>query len=745
MNKSMNNYTHQVLNKELHVLFIEDTEDDMLLELAELENAGYQVTYQCVDTTDELTKAMQQQWDLLISDYNLPLFTGLDALNIVRNKDSEVPFILVSGAIGEEGAVQVMKAGAQDYINKNMLLRLVPVVQRELKDAQLRIEHKQSILDRQENEQRLQQALKASGQAPWDLDLITKKVTLSHEYVAMLGYRLEQFDTSEEGFAKKLHPSDRNRVFSTFNAYLKGELTIYKEEFRMKTQSGAWKWISTIGEIVERDQHGKPLRMVGTHTDIDEDKLKEQNLRESEEQLKEAQMLGRMGSLNWDIQTNMLSLSDEVFRIIEENRTTFQPSFKAFTDKIYYADKKRFLSAIDKALHKMQAFSIDYRIQLADGSIRYVHEQCEVRFNDDGKPLRMIGTLQDITEHKLSELALLKSEKRFRSTFEQAAVGIAHVDLYDNWLKVNQKFFDIIDYTQKDLDNLNLNDITHVDDIEIDKSLKEELLTGKQKQYQIEKRFIQKDKSIVWINLTASLVFDDHRAPEYFIIVIENISLRKQAEEKILNNLHEKEALLRELHHRVKNNMQVISSMLNLQSRYSDSNNLEEAYQQSRQRIRAMSLIHERMYAAQDLSKIEFNAYLHYLGERLERLYHNPSWPINIQVSGEPLPLSIDTALPLALIVNEVITNTIKHAYVSDKEKRLIDIRLNKDSKQQCFVSIRDYGQGMKTPDIEQEPKTLGLLLIRSLSRQIGADIKFEKSKGTLFTISFPWVEIKRI
>ncbi|MFO0842499.1 MAG: ATP-binding protein [Gemmataceae bacterium] len=145
----------------LRVLFVEDSEDDMLLQLRELRREGYEVEYRRVQRLDELREAMASPaWELVLSDYSLPGFTGLEALQAVRESGQDVPFILISGTVGEETAVQSMKAGAADYLLKDNLTRLVPAVRRELREAEHRRQRRQAVERQRRLEVQLSQAQK---------------------------------------------------------------------------------------------------------------------------------------------------------------------------------------------------------------------------------------------------------------------------------------------------------------------------------------------------------------------------------------------------------------------------------------------------------------------------------------------------------------------------------------------------------------------------------------------------------
>lgn len=722
--------------KPLRVLFIEDVEDDMLLELAELEHAGYSVDYSRVQDAHELKEALHEPWNLIISDYNMPTFSGMDALQIIQEKKLDIPFILVSGVIGEIAAVNLMKSGAHDYIIKDRLARLVPAVQRELREAQIRTEHRESQASLLQSELRLRTLLDSVADAIIVINAQGLIESINPATEKMLGYAAKELVGQN---IKKLMPepyqSHHDEYLQRYAEQGTPHIIGIGREVEAQRKDGSILPVDL--SVTEMKIQGQTM-YTGIIRDITIRKQIEEALLNSTLQLSEAQAIGHMGNWNWDIQNNTLYWSDEIFRIFDLQPNSFEPSYDAFMEKIHSDDREQVQTVLNKALHEIQAYSIDHRIQLSDGSVKHVHAQADVRFDENGNPLRMLGTIQDISDRKLSEQALRKSEARFRATFEQAAVGVAHVSLDGNWLQVNERLCAIVGYTQEELLKINFQNITHPEDLEKDLSLLNELLAGKRENYSMEIRYYCKDGSITWVQLTVALAHDIKNQPEYFIAVIEDINDRKNAEARLLASLTEKDTVLRELHHRVKNNMQVISSLLSLQARFADPADPQKMLQESRQRIRTMALIHERIYGSDDLAAVDFLEYLRYLGERLTRLYHEPGIDIKIQVSGEHLKIPVDHALPCALISNELITNAIRHAYKPDQHERMIEIRITNSNIGQSQITFRDYGRGIDTKLLEKESNTLGLVIVQALTRQLVGTIEYESLNGTIATLTFP-------
>lgn len=210
---------------------------------------------------------------------------------------------------------------------------------------------------------------------------------------------------------------------------------------------------------------------------------------------------------------------------------------------------------------------------------------------------------------------------------------------------------------------------------------------------------------------------------------------RKRAEEKIQISLREKDVLLKEIHHRVKNNLQVISSMLSLQSGYLDDEAVLTIFQDSKNRVRSMALIHEKLYQSDNLALVDFGDYCENLAMYLVRFYNKGQ--VQLKVDAEPVYLGIDTAVPCGLILNELVSNALKHAF-PDGCNGQIAISLQKETKNQVIMSIVDNGVGLP-PDLEVfNTPSLGLQLVRALVEQLGGDWQIHRTNGRRFDIKCP-------
>ncbi len=212
---------------------------------------------------------------------------------------------------------------------------------------------------------------------------------------------------------------------------------------------------------------------------------------------------------------------------------------------------------------------------------------------------------------------------------------------------------------------------------------------------------------------------------------------RKRAEEKMRTSLSEKEILLMEIHHRVKNNMQVVSSLLNLQSKYIRDKGDLHLFRDSQERVRSMALVHEKLYQSEDLTKIDFGDYIKKLTHHLCHSYNEPGKEIDIGINASDIYLTIEKAIPCALIINELVSNSLKYAFADDVGEGRIQIDFSTDDENNYTLAVSDNGVGIPKDVNLRQPASLGLELVNILTKQLDGNIKLDRSSGTRYTIRF--------
>lgn len=207
-----------------------------------------------------------------------------------------------------------------------------------------------------------------------------------------------------------------------------------------------------------------------------------------------------------------------------------------------------------------------------------------------------------------------------------------------------------------------------------------------------------------------------------------------RSEEAIRASLREKETLLKEIHHRVKNNLQVIASLLRLQSRYLKDDESRAIFEESQNRVHSISLVHEKLYRADDLARIDFNDYLVTLTRGLTDSWGSGS-SIQVNVQAEGVQLTVDTAIPCGLIVTELVTNALKHAFPNGSGGSILVAAQDCDGS--MTLTVQDDGKGLPEKIDFRKSGSLGLELVNSLVRQLGAKLGITRSPGTTFHIEF--------
>ena len=472
--------------EDLKILILEDVPFDAELINRELERSGMKFSSRRVEEEKEYLNELNEfKPDIILADHSLPHFDGISALRIAKNKCPDVPFIFVSGKMGEDFAIEALKCGATDYVLKGSLSKIVHAVNRALEEVK---------------------------------------------------------------------------------------------------------------------EHSKR-------------KMAEEALRNSLRQLKEAQKIGHIGSWEWDLKARELNCSDEFYNIMSLEPTEFGKSYKAMMDIIHPEDRQSVKESIMGAVNEQKPFSNDYRLIRPDGTVRILSSKGEVITDPNGKPLRIVGTEQDITEHKI-------------------------------------------------------------------------------------------------------------------------------AEEKIKSSLKEKEMLLQEIHHRVKNNLQVISSLLRLQSRFIKDQNSIDIFKETQNRVRSIAILHEKLYQSDNLAKIKINEYVKILAEDLMYFYELEESNINMILDIDDVSLNIETAIPCGLLINEMVANSLKYAFPNQKNGE-IKIELHSNNEDQFNLTVGDNGVGIPEEIDPEKAETFGMQLIKYLTKQLKGTIELDNNNGTKYQLKFNELKYK--
>jgi PAS domain S-box-containing protein len=344
-------------------------------------------------------------------------------------------------------------------------------------------------------------------------------------------------------------------------------------------------------------------------------------------------------------------------------------------------------------------------------------------------------TCEDTTVQMEKEQVLQEREMRFRTIFQKGPLGMVLLRLDFTWIAFNDRYAEMLGYTVDELKRISLLELTHPEDLDSAKQYYFKLQRREIETCNYQKRYMTKNGEIIWVEVTDSIIQDETGDDFYILGMIENITEKKLRADQLEASLREKDVLLREIHHRVKNNLQVISSLFRLQSRYCGNEDLDEVLRESQSRIEAISLVHEQLYKSKELARIDIGKYLGSLMSSLAALHGVTKSQIVTKVE-KGIYVTIDLAMPLGLIAHELVMNSFKHSGLAKNGAKIaLSFSVYKGA---CELLISDEGSEFPVSLDTDNPATMGLRLVKILSKQIRGRISIRNQGRNEFRITFP-------
>jgi PAS domain S-box-containing protein len=396
---------------------------------------------------------------------------------------------------------------------------------------------------------------------------------------------------------------------------------------------------------------------------------------------------------------------------------------------IYYEDTARVRAAI--AGQVSGKFDEEYRIVQPDWSVRWIRDTAFPVRDASGQVCRIVGIAQDITPQKEAEERVKTTSLLLSTLIDNLPVGIVVEDQSRRVMHVNQAFCKMFD-VEAPRESLVGVDSRLVYAQQQPYAKRIDQIIRERKPCRGEE-IVSKDDRIFSCDYIPLLVDGNYH---YHLWQYDDITERRLYEERIHTSLKEKEVLLKEIHHRVKNNLQVISSLLYLQGSQIRDYQTAQVFKDSQSRVKAMALVHERLYRSSDLARIDFAGYVQDVTHHLLRSYESSQRNIRLKIEVDPVSLNIDTAIPCALIVNELVSNSLKYAFPNALDGE-IRIRLTQRDDENLNLVISDNGIGFPHDFSMERTDSLGLQLVHNLTSQLNGTVRCRNNDGAEIDIRF--------
>jgi PAS domain S-box-containing protein len=384
-----------------------------------------------------------------------------------------------------------------------------------------------------ESESRLKQAQRQAKLGYWRWSFEAERLTYwSEETAGICGYPVNEAGIDYDLMTRAFHPEDRDRVLAEYHA-ADLERRDYRIEYRIVNDDGEIRHAREIGEI-QYGADGEPIAHVGTVQDITDLKEIEEALRKSEASLANAQRIAGLGHWELDLVTGELTWSDEVFRLLRMPREEFDGTTQSFYSRVHPADREFVRRTTDAAIYKGQPFDIDHRIVLPDGKVLFVHEQAEVSYDPEGTPLRISGTVHDISDRKRAEEAMWRSESRLANAQRIAQLGNWDWDIDSNEVWWSEEVYRVFGVEPGDVEECYDSFLAAVH--EEDRDRFEEIVGGglrSRSDYALDHRIVRPSGEVGYVHQQAEVVRDDDGKPIRMAGVVHDISASKRAEEDL--------------------------------------------------------------------------------------------------------------------------------------------------------------------------------------------------------------------
>ncbi len=558
----------------------------------------------------------------------------------------------------------------------------------------------------------------------WENYLPTGELHWSDEMYRIMGFPIGSPVNLAEAM-QCFPPDELTRFQQAMTSVIEHDIP-YRNDYRIIRPDGQERYIHDEG-IVVRDKSGQAAWMFGATQDITERKQEERALTHSHDLMRYIIEHNRSAVAVHDRDMKYIYVSQ---RYLEDYKVKERDVIGKYHYDVFPDLPQKWRDVHHRVLAGEVLSAEDDPYVREDGSVDWTRWECRPWYEADGAIGGLVVYTEVITERKQAEDALRASEEKYRMLVEQAADGIFVTDSNGNYLEANPSGCAMLGYTREELLKLNIRDLAGREDQRGILLHLKELHKG---DVDISERNLsRKDGSLLQVEISSKKL-DNGRLQG----IVRDMTARKQAEVQLKKALAEKETLLRELYHRTKNNMGVISAILSLQAGYFDDERLQKVIEETQNRIRAMSLVHQELYEASDLSQINLKEYIQELTQLLLSSYLITPEQVSVASELEDVFVLIDTAIPCGLILNELISNALKYAFPGGRTGQ-ISVKLRRIESGEIEIEVSDNGIGLPPGFDPRRDGRMGLQTIYGLAEnQLQARIDFLTDGGLLCKLQF--------
>ena len=447
-------------------------------------------------------------------------------------------------------------------------------------------------------------------------------------------------------------------------------------------------------------------------------------LQEAESRLAETQRIARLGYWERDLRANRDWWSDEYYRLFGMSPGQVEPTFERFMELVHPEDRDAVHRAQSECLARRGPCELTYRVVLPDATRRVFHTRAEAEFDSAGHPTRVFGTTLDVTELRDLQQALSESEARWRSIFEQVPLGIVLTGADRRMRVASPAWSRMTGYSAEELATLTSSDITHPDDLGETTRLVERAQRGESESFCVEKRYVRKNGEVFWGRTTGTTIRPGGTEAPQRIVIIQDITDQKEIELRQSEfRKQQRETLVREVHHRIKNNLQGVASLLERHATATPA--LRHAIDEALTRLNTLAMIHG-LQGAQTVREINLCSIVRGIVQAAQTLSPVPV-EFKIPYGFVPAEVATQETVPIALILNELVSNAVRHVDASGRP--LVTIRLSRAAERVVIV-------------VRSEPAVLPRGFDLAADRTLGTGLRLAKSllpaQGARLSIRVP-------